>query len=73
MSINLNNIDLDVQYTLSDGQINFIKMIEVRVKHEAYSLRILECKYRGEQIAKNSNLTINPNKASHMIAHLINN
>ncbi|CAI2193954.1 17922_t:CDS:2, partial [Funneliformis geosporum] len=65
--------DLTEQYTLLDKQINFIKMIEIRIKHEAYSLRILECKYHDEQIAKNSDLTINPNKASHMIAHLINN
>src|SRR6266542_679624 len=70
---NLNIINLDIHYTLSDGQINFIKMLEIRTKHEAYSSRILERKYRGEQIAKNSDLTINPNKASHMVAHLINN
>jgi len=71
VSINLNNIDLNVQYTLLDGQINYIKMVEVGIKDEAYSSRILERKYRDEQIAKNSNLIINPNKASHMVAHLL--
>ncbi|CAB5195340.1 unnamed protein product [Rhizophagus irregularis] len=68
--ISVNN---DIHYTLSDGQINFIKMLEIRTKHEAYSSRILECKCRVEQIAKNSDLIINPNKASHMVAHFINN
>lgn len=49
-------------------------MIEIRVKHEAYSSKKLERKYRGEQIANNSDPgIINPNKASHMVAHLINN
>ncbi|UZO28007.1 uncharacterized protein OCT59_021553 [Rhizophagus irregularis] len=68
--ISVNN---DIHYTLSDGQINFIKMLEICTKHEAYFSRILECKCRVEQIAKNSDLIINPNKASHMVAHLINN
>lgn len=49
-------------------------MIEIRVKHEAYTSKILERTYRGEQIARNSNSeTINPNKASHIIAHCVNN
>lgn len=48
-------------------------MLEICTKHEAYFSRILECKCRVEQIAKNSDLIINPNKASHMVAHLINN
>ncbi|PKC56066.1 hypothetical protein RhiirA1_446657 [Rhizophagus irregularis] len=56
-----------------DGQINFIKMLEICTKHEAYSSRILERKCHIEQIAKNSDLIINPNKASHMVAHFINN
>lgn len=56
-----------------DGQLNFIEMIEIRHKHEAYSSRKLERKYR-EQIANNSDPgIINPNKASHMVAYLINN
>jgi hypothetical protein len=33
----------------------------------------LERKYCGKQIAKNSDLIINPNKASHMVTYLINN
>jgi hypothetical protein len=49
-------------------------MIEIRTKHEAYSSKILERTYRGEQIAKNNDPnTINPNKASHIIAHYVNN
>ncbi|CAI2196965.1 10695_t:CDS:2, partial [Funneliformis geosporum] len=62
-----------ILYTLLDRQINFIKMIEIRIKYEAYSSRILEYKYHGEQIAKNSDLTINLNKANHMVTHFINN
>ena len=73
-SIYLDNVNLDIQYTLADGQLNFIEMIEIRVKHEAYSSKKLERKYRGEQIANNSDPgTINPNKASHMVAYLVNN
>jgi hypothetical protein len=49
-------------------------MIEIRAKHEAYNSKVLERKYRGEQIAKNSDPeTINPNKASHIVAHSVNN
>jgi len=73
-SIYLDNVNLDIQYTLADGQLNFIEMIEIRVKHEAYSSKKLKRKYHGEQIANNSDPgTINPNKASHMVAYLVNN
>ncbi|CAB5369532.1 unnamed protein product [Rhizophagus irregularis] len=52
---------------------SLISMLEICTKHEAYSSRILERKCHIEQIAKNSDLIINPNKASHMVAHFINN
>ncbi|CAB4386151.1 unnamed protein product [Rhizophagus irregularis] len=32
----------DVQYVLLDGQLNFTQMIEIRAKHEAYNLKVLE-------------------------------
>lgn len=49
-------------------------MIEIRTKHEAYSSKILERTYRGEQITRNNDPNIiNPNKASHIIAHYVNN
>ncbi|CAG8741493.1 hypothetical protein GLOIN_2v1475507 [Rhizophagus irregularis DAOM 181602=DAOM 197198] len=72
--VNNDDVNLSIQYTLTDGQLNLVEMIEIRVKHEAYSSKKLERKYRGEQIANNSDPgIINPNKASHMVAHLINN
>ena len=73
-SIYLDNVNLDIQYTLVDDQLNFIEMIEIRVKHEAYFSKKLERKYRDEQIANNSDSgTINPNKVSHIVAYLVNN
>jgi hypothetical protein len=48
-------------------------MIEIHTKHKAYFSKILEYKYRGEQIAKNSDLIINPNKVNYMVTHFINN
>ncbi|CAB5368150.1 unnamed protein product [Rhizophagus irregularis] len=73
-SIYSDDVNLGIQYTLTDGQLNLVEMIEIRVKHEAYSSKKLERKYRGEQIANNSDPgIINLNKASHMVAHLINN
>ncbi|PKC72713.1 hypothetical protein RhiirA1_389574 [Rhizophagus irregularis] len=35
-------IFLDVQYVLLDGLLNFTQMIEIRAKHEAYNLKVLE-------------------------------
>ncbi|PKK59062.1 hypothetical protein RhiirC2_795369 [Rhizophagus irregularis] len=62
----------DIQYILSNEQLNFVQMIEIRTKHKAYSSKILEYIYCGKQIARNNDPnTINPNKASHIIVYTL--
>jgi hypothetical protein len=48
-------------------------MIALRSHHEAYNSRPVERKNHVHVISHEKTNTINPNKASHIISHLINN
>ena len=48
-------------------------MIALRKRHEAYNSKPVERQNHAHAISHEKTNTINPNKASHIISHLINN
>ena len=73
-NFNIFNITVDpnFQYGL-EGNLNFKILLQQQQRHEAYTSKSLEQRFKTVSTKFNTSATIQPNKASHFIAYFTKN